>query len=154
ASRRRPAAAAVRPGRGGVPRFLESAARDRAGPCVSFLTPWYNLNQTWNCSGSRAVLLPNFTMIKHVRITNFKSLADVALDLEPVTVLIGRRGAGKSNFVEALRRLRDALASRNLGALHGSNVLCATASRPLTLSFDLRFTAPRVAEDFRYILRL
>ena len=39
-------------------------------------------------------------MLKRVHITNFKSLADVVVDLEPLTVLIGRSGTGKTNFVD------------------------------------------------------
>ena len=48
-------------------------------------------------------------MLKRVHVRNFKSLGDVTVDLEPVTVLIGRSGTGKTNFVEALRFLRDSL---------------------------------------------
>ena len=51
-------------------------------------------------------------MIKQVRIQNFRSLADVTVDLEPLTVLIGRSGTGKSNFVEAIRFLRNGLNAR------------------------------------------
>lgn len=46
-------------------------------------------------------------MIKNVSITNFKSLGDVSVDLDSVTVLIGRSGTGKSNFLDAMRFLRD-----------------------------------------------
>src|SRR5688500_4989402 len=52
-------------------------------------------------------------MIKHFRVTNFKSLTQVAVDLEPVTVLIGRGGTGKTNFVDALRLLREYLTKRH-----------------------------------------
>lgn len=38
-------------------------------------------------------------MITRVRIQNFRSLVDVTVDLEPLTVLIGRSGTGKSNSV-------------------------------------------------------
>lgn len=51
-------------------------------------------------------------MIHHVRVQNFKSVVDVSVDLSPVTVLVGRSGTGKSNFVESLRFLRDALSSQ------------------------------------------
>lgn len=47
-------------------------------------------------------------MIKRVVIKNFKSL-DVDVELGPVTVLVGRSGTGKTNFVEGLRFLRDYL---------------------------------------------
>ena len=50
-------------------------------------------------------------MITRVRVKNFRSLADVDVTLGPLTVLVGRNGAGKSAFVDALNFLRDALHS-------------------------------------------
>ena len=50
-------------------------------------------------------------MIHRFRVQNFKSIADVDVELSPVTVLVGRSGTGKSNFVHALRFLRDVLVS-------------------------------------------
>jgi predicted ATPase len=96
-------------------------------------------------------------MIKHVHITNFKSLEDVAVALDPVTVLIGRSGSGKTNFVEALRWLRDYLTFRNDRQIQerlGSwdRVMSATARRPMTISFRLTFDAPGLTEDFHYEL--
>jgi predicted ATPase len=41
--------------------------------------------------------------ITHVSVRNYKSLAEVDVDLGPLTVLVGPNGAGKSNFVDALR---------------------------------------------------
>ncbi len=94
-------------------------------------------------------------MIKNVKVTNFKSLSDVSVTLDPVTVLIGRSGTGKTNFVEALRFLRDSLVSRNPHAMQGypggwQRIISATAQPPVTLSFLLRFTAPGVAEEYEY----
>src|SRR6476660_9114323 len=70
-------------------------------------------------------------MIKHVRIQNFRSLVDVTVDLDPLTVLIGRSGSGKSNFVHALRFLRDYLEYRNDEFIRQnqkwSTTFCATA---------------------------
>ncbi len=50
-------------------------------------------------------------MITRVRVKNFRSLADVDVTLGPLTVLVGRNGAGKSAFIDALRFVRDALRS-------------------------------------------
>jgi predicted ATPase len=94
-------------------------------------------------------------MIKHVRITNFKSLGDVSVDLQPVTVLIGRSGTGKSNFFDAMRFFRDCVKSLN------SNIACtnqggwnriipATAKGPVNLSFSIRFAGP--GHDYDYLL--
>ena len=53
-------------------------------------------------------------MIHHFHVQNFKSIVDVDVDLSPVTVLVGKSGTGKSNFVQALRFLRDVLLSKQI----------------------------------------
>lgn len=50
--------------------------------------------------------------LTHVSIRHFKSLSEVDVELHPrVTVLVGPNAVGKSNFVDALRFLRDAATS-------------------------------------------
>jgi predicted ATPase len=46
-------------------------------------------------------------MITRVRAKNFRSLADVDVTLGPLTVLVGKNGAGKSAFIDVLRFVRD-----------------------------------------------
>ena len=97
-------------------------------------------------------------MLKHIHIINFKSLGDVAVSLEPVTVLIGRSGTGKSNFVEALRCLRGLLESRNDAIIQSSyggwpRVMSAMGAIPMTVSFRLVFDAPGITGDLEYTLR-
>src|SRR5260370_2974429 len=41
-------------------------------------------------------------MIRKVRVENYKSIPDLALDLGRLTVLIGANGSGKSNILEAI----------------------------------------------------
>ena len=48
-------------------------------------------------------------MIKRIKISDFKSIRELDLSLDPVTVLVGRSGTGKSNIVQALRFLRNYL---------------------------------------------
>ena len=48
-------------------------------------------------------------MIKKVWSKNYRSLADVQVDLDPVTVLVGHNGSGKSNLVDVLRFIYDSL---------------------------------------------
>ena len=93
-------------------------------------------------------------MLKRVHITNFKSLADVVVDLEPLTVLIGRSGTGKTNFVDSLRALREVLHTRQPAAVqqrHGGwpRMLCASLSPSLPCSFDIEFTAPMSEAPYR-----
>jgi len=49
------------------------------------------------------------TYITHLRVRNFRSLANIDLALEPLTVFVGPNGAGKSNIVDVLRFVRDAI---------------------------------------------
>lgn len=44
-------------------------------------------------------------MLKRVRISNFKSLEDVEVELAPLTVLFGPNGSGKSNFLDTIQTL-------------------------------------------------
>lgn len=48
-------------------------------------------------------------MITRVKVKNFRNLADVDVELGPMTVLVGRNGVGKSTFLDVLRFVRDAL---------------------------------------------
>lgn len=47
--------------------------------------------------------------IRQVKVRNYRSLGDVTVDLEDLTVLVGANGSGKSNFLDVLRFVRDAL---------------------------------------------
>lgn len=48
-------------------------------------------------------------MITRVEIKNYRSIAHADVQMGPLTVLVGRNGAGKSSFVDALKFVRDAL---------------------------------------------
>jgi predicted ATPase len=50
-----------------------------------------------------------YPRITQVKIKNYKSIAGVQVDLEPLTILVGRNGSGKSNFMDALAFVSDAL---------------------------------------------
>lgn len=49
------------------------------------------------------------TFITRVILKNYKSIAACDVRLQPLTFLVGRNGAGKSNFLDALRFVADAL---------------------------------------------
>jgi predicted ATPase len=48
-------------------------------------------------------------LLRRVAIENFKSISKCRVDLAPLTVLVGRNGSGKSNFLDALKFVVDAL---------------------------------------------
>ena len=45
--------------------------------------------------------------LRRVRIRGYKSIAFCDVELQPLTVLVGRNASGKSNFIDALVFLRD-----------------------------------------------
>ena len=95
-------------------------------------------------------------MIRKIRIQNFKSLRDVTVDLDPVTVFVGTSGVGKTNLVTALAFFRDYISSESHGATPNqhSNYFCAT-NPDGTISFDVEFDVPGFSNDrFRYSLAL
>lgn len=49
--------------------------------------------------------------IKKLHVVRFRSIFDETLECEALTVLIGRNGAGKSTFLQALRLHLDPNAS-------------------------------------------
>lgn len=56
---------------------------------------------------SSASLVPPF--LQRVRLRNYKSIGGCDVSLRPLTILVGRNGSGKSNFLNALRFVTDGL---------------------------------------------
>lgn len=73
------------------------------------------------------------------------------MDLSPVTVLIGRSGVGKSNFLRAIRFLRYFLLQADAAVQHeGGWPRIWPFGVPAPLSFSVRFTIPGYSESFKY----
>src|SRR3979411_1167903 len=87
-------------------------------------------------------------MINRIRIQNFRSLVDVTVDLDPLTILIGRSGTGKSNFIEAIRFLRDSLNVRqmNANALGGVHRFLHVDHPDKPLDYNVRFSIAGIGE--------
>lgn len=49
------------------------------------------------------------TFVRRIGIRNFKSVGKAGVFLSPLTILVGRNGSGKSNFLDALRFVADSL---------------------------------------------
>jgi predicted ATPase len=56
--------------------------------------------------------------LRRVRIRGYKSIAFCDVTLGPLTILVGRNASGKSNFLDALAFLRDALRSNLSDAIN------------------------------------
>ncbi|MCL2117803.1 MAG: ATP-binding protein [Planctomycetaceae bacterium] len=93
-------------------------------------------------------------MIQRIKIKNFRSL-DVDFQLDPVTVLIGRSGTGKTNFVSALRYLRQLLqhGTQSAGKPLETNIFPLTKNeKELILEYEVVFEVPPLSEVFHYHL--
>lgn len=53
-------------------------------------------------------------MLKRVKIQGYKSLVDLEVNLQPLSVLFGPNASGKSNFLEALQLLSRLATSNSL----------------------------------------
>ena len=72
--------------------------------------------------------------ITRVVLKNYKSIAACDVRLQPLTFLVGRNGAGKSNFLDALRFVADALnhsLDHAVRARGGINDVCKRTDRSI-----------------------
>jgi predicted ATPase len=83
--------------------------------------------------------------LRRVRIRGYKSIAFCDVALQPLTILVGRNGAGKSNFLDALKFLRDIMALGVNAAVtrHGgwSAITCqSSAVKEIEIEIQASFT--------------
>lgn len=91
-------------------------------------------------------------MIKRIRICDFKSIRELELELNAVTVLVGRSGTGKSNIVQAIRFLRNLLIDLNQAVQHEGGwirIVPAGEAAPRT-SLHVWFMLPGNDQVFQY----
>lgn len=94
-------------------------------------------------------------MIHRFRVTNYKSLTDVSLDLSPITVLVGKSGTGKSNLVDSMRALRDAVNEGTRSELQRKWAQSRPAGTPNSPTrFEVDFSIPGVPEQFSYVIEI
>lgn len=83
-------------------------------------------------------------MLKSVHIQHYKSLADVHIKINPITLLVGQNGSGKSNIIDALRFVKDAVTyglDHAISDRGGIEVLRQYApTRPYNIFFNLEFS--------------
>ena len=86
------------------------------------------------------------TFITRVVLKNYKSIAACDVQLGPLTFLVGRNGSGKSNFLDALRFVADALNSSLDHAVRArggiNNVRRRSRGHPNHFSIRLEFALP------------
>ncbi|MYC75205.1 AAA family ATPase [Candidatus Poribacteria bacterium] len=92
------------------------------------------------------------TFITRVVLKNYKSIAACDVRLHPLTFLVGRNGAGKSNFLDSLGFVADALnlsldhALRARGGIR--DILHRSPGSPNHFNIRLEFTLPNSATGY------
>jgi predicted ATPase len=99
----------------------------------------------------------NRPAIQRLALRNYKSIADCSIELGPVTILVGRNGAGKSNILDALRFTSDALLNnlefsmRARGGINGVRRR-SLGSRPNNFAIEMLLSIPN--GDARYVFKI
>src|SRR3954467_9458818 len=55
------------------------------------------------------------TMLKRIRLKDFKSFVDEEVEIAPLTLLVGANASGKSNFLDAMKFLKGISFDLTLG---------------------------------------
>jgi len=94
--------------------------------------------------------------LRRVRIRGYKSIAFCDVALQPLTILVGRNAAGKSNFLDALAFLRDVM---KLGVTEAAKIkprsgwaslACRSANVPkIEIEIETAFTCARPFQRIR-----
>lgn len=75
--------------------------------------------------------------IQRIHIKNYRSLVDTAVDLTPLTVLVGKNGSGKSNLIDAIYFVSDALRIGINGAITRRRAALGKLSDPISIELQL-----------------
>src|SRR5579864_6037118 len=82
-------------------------------------------------------------MLTKLIIHHFKSLENVEIDFSNITVFVGNNAAGKTNVIDAIRLIRDAVTNgldRAIGDRHGiESVRQWSPTKPYRMSFTIHF---------------
>ncbi len=84
--------------------------------------------------------------LRRVSLRNFKSVGACSVELAPLTLIVGRNGSGKSNFLDALRFVSEALRSslgqsiRRRGGL--DEIVRRSTGHPRNIAIDLELSLP------------
>ena len=91
-------------------------------------------------------------MIKRIKIRDFKSIRELDLELDLVTVLVGRSGTGKSNLVQAIRFLRNLLLNQDEAVTYeyGWERIVPVGERRPRTSIEVFFSLPGTELEYNY----
>lgn len=96
-------------------------------------------------------------MIKSVWVKNYRSIADIRVNLEPVTILVGHNGSGKSNFVDVFRFIYDTFRLGLDAAVvnrHGMSALrrWSAKGRPYDVEIGLEIETEQISATYNFVL--
>jgi predicted ATPase len=95
-------------------------------------------------------MTPN-VLLRRVVLSNYRSIGNADVRLGPLTYLVGRNGAGKSNFLDALRLVNESLngsleqALRERGGIHEVRRRSGDHSTQFGLRLEMNLTEKRTA---------
>jgi hypothetical protein len=91
-------------------------------------------------------------MIRRIKIRDFKSIREVDLELDLVTVLVGRSGTGKSNLVQAIRFLRNYLLNPQeaINYEFGWQRIIPVGEKSPKTSIEVSFSVPGEDREYNY----
>lgn len=96
-------------------------------------------------------------IVSGITAQHFRSLANVSLEMQNITVLVGVNSSGKSNFIDAFRFLRDT-SQHGLGHAVDqrggiSIVRQHSSTKPYNVSLDVNLEDDRTNSELRYSVR-
>jgi predicted ATPase len=95
-------------------------------------------------------------MISQVRIKNFRGIGDETIELDRLSVLVGRNGAGKSSVVDALRFIRDAVTvGLDDAFVHRHGIVSLrrwSPTRPYDIGIEIRVNEVAFSADYQFTL--
>lgn len=95
--------------------------------------------------------------IRRLVVENYRSLGQIDITLEPLSVLVGANGAGKTNLLDALRFLRDAVTRTLEVAIADRRGMAGIRRRELTgmlhaMHIQLFLEGPRWAGEYGFTI--
>lgn len=92
---------------------------------------------------------PNQTLrpfARRVKVRNYKSIGGCHVELRPLTILVGRNGSGKSNFLDALHFISDSLQTSLDHAIKArggiDDVRRRSTGHPRNFAIEVEFSLP------------